>query len=231
MHEDKSHDSWPRRPRVLLVEDDEVTRYLLVRWLTSQAYDVDGVHDAEVARERLAENTYDAIVTDHDLGLSTGLELLVHAVSAGHVAASQVVIVSGAPPEAEAAAHGFAVLRKPVSLDRLVEQVERLILSVAPKPATTTHTPVQLVLYVSSGSAASTRAQRTAWRIVAQAGPENVRLEIRDVADHPLEALEHRVSFTPTLLRLEPAPRLRIIGDLRDEGVVRDAMAVWTKST
>lgn len=41
-------------------------------------------------------------------------------------------------------------------------------------------------------------------------------LEIVDVLDQPDRADEDRVIATPTVLRLSPFPRLRVVGDLTD---------------
>lgn len=216
------------RPRILLVEDDEVTRHLVVRWLTREGYEVDGFGDAESALARLRVGTYSAVVTDFHLPEMTGLEMLVAAIAAGLVDPAHAMIVSSFPPVKEATALGVGTLRKPVDVQEFLGRIEQL-LGTAVKgeraPLSTERPALRLLLYVSSGSVASTRARRTVWQLAHRPGAEHVHLEVWDVTERAAEAAAHRVLFTPTLLRLEPAPVLRITGDLRDESVLTDAIA------
>jgi circadian clock protein KaiB len=50
-------------------------------------------------------------------------------------------------------------------------------------------------------------------------------LEIVDMLAHPDRALADGIVVTPTLLKLQPLPVLRVIGDLRDAAQVLMALA------
>ncbi|HEU4535425.1 MAG TPA: circadian clock KaiB family protein, partial [Polyangiaceae bacterium] len=77
------------------------------------------------------------------------------------------------------------------------------------------------------GSAASRRAVRNAERVLRAHPPSLARLSVRDMAEFADEAAADRVDFTPALVRLRPAPRALLLGDLRDasalEELLRDA--------
>lgn len=77
---------------------------------------------------------------------------------------------------------------------------------------------VDVVLYVTE-SPASLRALRNLERFVR--ARENLRLRLRvwDLSREPLgpDAAEDRVAFTPMLVKREPPPRERLLGDLSHE--------------
>jgi circadian clock protein KaiB len=47
-----------------------------------------------------------------------------------------------------------------------------------------------------------------------------VRLEVIDVFEDPARAKQDRVIATPTLIKVQPAPELRLIGSIGDPDVV-----------
>ena len=73
---------------------------------------------------------------------------------------------------------------------------------------------VELVLYVSLASTASLRAQSSLAQLLTGFDDSQVRLEVRDVAQHPAAAEEDHVLFTPTLVKREPLPRAWFVGAL-----------------
>ncbi len=63
----------------------------------------------------------------------------------------------------------------------------------------------------------SASGQRTVDALRAMAAAERVddlHIEITDVADHPAKADEARIVATPTVIRVAPEPRVRLVGDL-----------------
>jgi hypothetical protein len=75
---------------------------------------------------------------------------------------------------------------------------------------------VDVVLYVTE-SAASLRALRNLERFVRAHADLRVRLRVWDLSREPLgaDAAEDRVAFTPMLVKREPPPRERLLGDLQ----------------
>jgi circadian clock protein KaiB len=51
-------------------------------------------------------------------------------------------------------------------------------------------------------------------------------IEIVDVSKEPKRALEDHILMTPTLLKLAPSPKRKIIGTLKDIPTVLDALAL-----
>ena len=70
--------------------------------------------------------------------------------------------------------------------------------------------PVLLILYVCGKTARSERALMR-----ARALP-NCQLEVVDVLENPELAERDQVLATPTLIRREPPPLRRLVGDLAD---------------
>ena len=82
---------------------------------------------------------------------------------------------------------------------------------------------VRLRLYVAGESPRSLSALRAVRGLDESALAGRYHLEVVDVLTHPEKAEEDRVLATPTLVRLAPTPRRRILGDLADlEGLVRE---------
>lgn len=219
----------PVSNRILLVEDEDDLRDLLSEWLRAQGYDLTSAASAEEGLERLREESFDLLVTDYLLPGETGLELARAAIEEHLVAGpEQVIITSATPPRKEAAQLGIDVLQKPVALPSLVEAIEshrlhveedeprtHLTLVKAP-PVIESPAEVALVLYVTRASLASRRAMSRVRRIVDTLGEGVVDLAVRDVGEDPDGAAADRIAFTPTLVRVHPLPRVRLIGDFDD---------------
>ncbi len=75
-------------------------------------------------------------------------------------------------------------------------------------------------LYVAGQSVHSTRALENLRALCREYAPDAHRIEVVDVLREPLRALKEGVIVTPTLVRLEPAPVLRIFGNLGDRPTV-----------
>jgi circadian clock protein KaiB len=79
-----------------------------------------------------------------------------------------------------------------------------------------------LRLYVTGSTLRSTRAIDNLRRVLESELPDRYDLEVVDVYEHPEAAAEHQILAAPTLIKLEPQPVRRIIGDLSDtERVLR----------
>ena len=83
---------------------------------------------------------------------------------------------------------------------------------------------MRLRLYVAGKSPNSVRALANL-RAICEGSLEDGcwELEVVDVFDNPMRAVEDRVFVTPTLLKLTP-PVLQIVGDLSETDTVRDAL-------
>jgi circadian clock protein KaiB len=75
---------------------------------------------------------------------------------------------------------------------------------------------VHLRLYVAGNAPNSVRAIANAKAICLEHYGDNCELEIVDLMEQPLRALADEIIVTPTLLRLQPLPMRRVIGNLND---------------
>lgn len=85
-----------------------------------------------------------------------------------------------------------------------------------PKPRTKS-AAVHLRLYVAGHAPNSVLAIANARSICEGHYLPGYKLEIVDLMDHPLRALEDGVVVTPTLVRLLPKPARKVIGTLSDQ--------------
>ena len=80
--------------------------------------------------------------------------------------------------------------------------------------------PYILRLYVTDAAPKSARAIVNARRILEAHLQGRYALEILNIAEHVAQASEDQIVCAPTLLRVNPLPVRRIIGDLSDVGRV-----------
>jgi PAS domain S-box-containing protein len=111
---------------VLVVEDHDRDRAVIVTALASAGYAVEIARDADEALARCRERDFDAVTLDLLLPDMSGLELLAKLRGEPGTQATPVIVVSVAP-DVELVA-GFAVndvLRKPLDRDALIAALER----------------------------------------------------------------------------------------------------------
>jgi len=117
-----------QKPRVLIIDDEEQIRHLLIDVLGS-AYDCSDAGSAEEALAALSENTFDLVISDIDMGAMSGFELVphVHSLSPDTV----VVMISGNQDigfAIEALRVGaFDYITKPIDLRHVEASVERAL--------------------------------------------------------------------------------------------------------
>jgi circadian clock protein KaiB len=78
-----------------------------------------------------------------------------------------------------------------------------------------------LKLYVVSGTQSSDRAVAALDRLRSEHLGEDADVEVIDLRERPETAEAERIVATPLLVREEPAPRRRIVGDLSDSEKLR----------
>ncbi len=81
------------------------------------------------------------------------------------------------------------------------------------------------LLFVAGGEPNSTRARENLAALQRAAGP-GCAVEVVDVLEDFQRALEHDVLVTPSLIQLEPAPRVTVLGALSDAERVAAALGL-----
>ncbi len=117
--------------RILVVEDDATVRTLVHRILVNTGYHVDCAVNGEEGWEALRQYPYDLMITDHEMPLLTGLDLIARL---RHAAFSlPVILMSGAVVTASLANldenQPSVFLQKPFSIDELVREVEHQLIA------------------------------------------------------------------------------------------------------
>ena len=124
----------------LVVEVDPGLRRLFVRILTREGLDATGVADAAAALVSLAASSFSLILTDVNMPLMSGAEMVRHLRDRGD--RTPVILVSGlSHRESEALAVGLdisAFLQKPVDMAALTTAVQRVLLHQRHPAVTTT---------------------------------------------------------------------------------------------
>lgn len=92
------------------------------------------------------------------------------------------------------------------------------------KDALPTWTSYVLTLFVVGSDESSRRAEARLRRVCDELAGGRYRLEVVDVGEDPELAEEFGIFVTPTVVRTEPLPQFRVIGDLSDD--VRTAAAL-----
>lgn len=85
---------------------------------------------------------------------------------------------------------------------------------------------LRLCLYVAGDSPNSVTAQQNLRRLLSSYPEVSADLQIRDVLVDPSEGLAAKVLATPTLVKLQPAPEARVMGDLRDIELLRTLLGL-----
>ena len=111
---------------VLVVDDDDSIRTMIRRILTRAGYGVTEAADGEIAIERLAAGSYDAVVLDLMMPRVNGFEVLDYMRS--HLGSRRCVIIVSAAAERTISSADAALvvntLRKPFDLEALLAAIE-----------------------------------------------------------------------------------------------------------
>lgn len=219
--------------RILVVEDQEDVRRMLVTALEIDGHHVEEAASARAGLSRLHEARYNLVLSDYAMPGGTGTWMLNEAERRGLLDGTVALIVTAHPDVRELA--DVEVISKPIDLDRFLEQVRR-ILSAPPghqvtngalrPPAGSEQRRVELVLYVSAESAASLQARRNLDRLLSRFDTSQIAVTICDLGREPHAGEADRIAFTPTLVRRYPEPRMWVLGNLRETDVVADMLRV-----
>ena len=80
--------------------------------------------------------------------------------------------------------------------------------------------PHAFTLFIAGGTDLASRALANFDRLIRDRLGERCHLTVIDILEEPKLARQHRVLATPMLVRNEPKPVLRILGDLSQEGKI-----------
>ena len=114
------------KKRILIVEDEELTRNLLVEVLKLCDYKIESVENGVEAIKRNAASSYDLIITDYKMPEMNGLELIRRIRIKNP--SIPILVVTGDGPEGELLKSGaLACIKKPFNISEL-QRIARAIL-------------------------------------------------------------------------------------------------------
>ncbi len=118
-------------PSVLVADDDEAIRALLIAILTRRGFAVHAVRNGAEAIDAIAATDYDAIILDLMMPIVDGFEVITHMERvAPHCLKHCVIVLTAAATKDLGKLDGkkvFRVIRKPFDLDELVEVVTECV--------------------------------------------------------------------------------------------------------
>jgi two-component system response regulator GlrR len=220
------------RARILVVDDQDDVRRMLVTALEMEGHQVEEAANARDGLKRLQERRYDLVLSDYAMPGGTGTWMLHEATRQGLMDGTVALIVTAHPDLRDLA--NVEVITKPIDLDFFLEQVRRLLAAAGaeemavPRRAPESAPPhrVELTLYVSSASHSSVQARRNLERLLEQFDISQVKCTICDLVREPLAGEADRIAFTPTLVKRYPEPRMWVLGNLRDPEILSDLLRV-----
>jgi DNA-binding response OmpR family regulator len=113
-------------PRILVAEDDFFLRQLEAEVLRCAGFEVDEVEDGAAAWDRLQRKNYDLLVTDNNMPMVSGVELLKR-IHAAHLSLP-IIMATGSLPAWEFTPdplrQPIAILFKPYTIAELMELVQ-----------------------------------------------------------------------------------------------------------
>lgn len=83
-----------------------------------------------------------------------------------------------------------------------------------------------MTLFITGATLRSTRAIANVRAFCTNELANNVDLEVVDLCETPARAKDDQVIAAPTLVRYQPQPARRLIGDMSDQGRLRALMKV-----
>jgi DNA-binding response OmpR family regulator len=228
------------QPSLLIVEDDDDIRDMLVTLLGFAGFQAVACRTAEDALEHLRESPFDLVLTDYCLPHRTGGWLLKQASAEGLLDATPALVITAHPNPADT--HGFEVIPKPFDLEDLVQRVRRRLTADneprqkprhGPPPSARKRSddgeedcpdPIELILYISSQSSKSAAAIENIKAVLSDFESSRVTLTICDLSKNPSAGIADSIAFTPTLVKRSPGPRTFILGHLTSPALVLELL-------
>ncbi len=220
--------------RILVVEDQEDVRRMLVTALEIEGHAVAEAGNARDGLKLLQQARYNLVLSDYAMPGGTGTWMLHEATRQGLMEGTVALIVTAHPDVRDLA--DVEVISKPLDLDFFLAQVRRLLADTAgrrqadEKAIRGSEHParhkVELVLYISSASPASIQARRNLERLLQQFDSSQVKFTVCDLVRDPFAGEADRIAFTPTLVKRFPEPRMWVLGNLRDPEILGDLLRV-----
>jgi CheY-like chemotaxis protein len=225
--------------QVLYVEDDLDIQEALSEVLEAAGYRVTVASTASEGLARLRSHKFHLVITDYNLPDLNGGKMLTTAAAEG-ILNCESLILTGASRLEDVTA--YRVIRKPVDVDKLLAKLAEILapvrdeelakakahLEVTLDQRSQSEDPkrIHFVLYISEASTASLRALRNLQQLLDEYQASQIELRVVDLSkERPASFDEDRITFTPTLVRRTPGPRIHLLGTLEHLQAVADLLS------
>jgi CheY-like chemotaxis protein len=110
-------------PKILVVDDEKVVREITQVFLTLNGYDVNTAENGKEAFEKLLSSHYDVVITDMQMPLMGGMELL-ERISQINADTVTILLTGSTVSKSECSHKPFAHLCKPFSHNQLIQVIQ-----------------------------------------------------------------------------------------------------------
>lgn len=225
--------------RVLYIEDDVDIQEALQEVLEAAGYRVTVASTATEGLSLLRAQRFHLVISDYNLPDINGARMLTQAAEAG-ILNCESLILTGASRLDDVTA--YRVIRKPIDVDKLLAKLSEILapvraqelakakahLEVTMDRRDDTDSPKRIgfTLYLSEASTTSLKALRNLQKLLDEYEPSQVDLRVVDLSkERPASFDEDRITFTPTLVRRSPEPRMYLLGTLEHIQAVADLLS------
>jgi len=111
-------------PKILVVDDEKAVRDITEAFLTLNGYEVKTAENGKEAFDELLNNHYDVVITDMQMPLMGGMELL-EKISQMTANIITILLTGNAVTPSAVAGKPFAQLSKPFSHNQLIHLVQK----------------------------------------------------------------------------------------------------------
>ena len=211
---------------ILVVEDDEPIRLALREVLEAEGYQVIVAEDGAEAMQVLSREVPSLIITDLHMPNLDGMQLCDNVRADLRTEQIPIIVLTAEYRPDRLRARVDALIRKPFDIDALLATIAQFVrptllprVAAAPPSVRLSLRPRKqsFTLYVSQGSSASERAERTVRRVLA-----DKTLEVVDIVANPERARVEGVAMTPTLISTFNGAREVFLGDLSEAMLVEE---------
>jgi CheY-like chemotaxis protein len=111
-------------PRILVVDDEKAVREITQAFLTLNGYEVSTAENGKEAFDKLLNNHYDVVITDMQMPLMGGMELL-EKISQMTSNIITILLTGNTVTPSDVSGKPFAHLSKPFSHNQLIQIVQK----------------------------------------------------------------------------------------------------------
>jgi CheY-like chemotaxis protein len=224
--------------QILYVEDDVDIQEALQEVLEAAGYRVTVASTATEGLSFMRSQKFHLVISDYNLPDINGARMLTQAAETG-ILNCESLILTGASRLEDVTA--YRVIRKPIDVDKLLAKLSEILAPVRDQELAKARAHIEVTLdrrnqmdgqkrieftlYLSEASSSSLRALRNLQKLLDEYETSQIDLRVVDLSkERPASFDEDRITFTPTLVKRSPEPRVHFLGTLEHIQAVADLL-------